>query len=102
MLGSRNYIEKRDFMRMAINCPVSYQVADSDLTTKSGNCINLSARGILFQCDDKYPEGTELRISVQPQLSISPPFNAKMKVIRVDWQGEDNSYCIAGTIEMVG
>jgi len=101
MKSSRHYIEKRDFMRMAINCPVSYQPADSGLTTKSGTCINLSANGILFQCDDRFPEGTVLDISVKPQLTISPPFNAKMKIVRVQHQSEDNSYSLAGTIEMV-
>lgn len=101
MLGSRHYIEKRDFMRMAIDCPVDYQLSESNSSLKSGTCINLSANGILFQCDDRYKEGTVLDISVRPQHSISPPFNAKMKVIRVEPQAENNGFNIAGTLELV-
>jgi len=101
MLNSRQYIEKRDFMRMALNCPVEYRVSGSNQTPKTGTCVNLSAKGISFVCDDHYPEGAELDISVKPQLAISPPFNAKMKVIRVVHQSEEKCYSIAGVIELL-
>jgi len=98
MLNSRQYIEKRDFMRMALNCPVSYQSSNLGQRKKTGTCVNLSANGISFLCEDLIALGDELDISVHPQLAISPPFNAKMKVIRVEKQGESNIYSVAGTI----
>ena len=101
MLNSRQYIEKRDFMRMALNCPVSYQPLESTQDKKTGTCVNLSANGISFLCDDQFEEGIELDISVQPQLAISPPFNAVMKVVRVEMQGSSNTYCIAGIIKLI-
>lgn len=101
MLNSRQFIEKRDFMRMALNCPVSYQISKSDQGQKTGTCVNLSANGISFLCDDEFKLGTELDISVQPQLAISPPFNATMKVVRVEQQGSSNTFCIAGIIRLV-
>lgn len=101
MLHSRQYVEKRDFMRMALNCPVSYQASGPGQTKKTGTCINLSANGISFLCDDQISEGDELEISVQPQLAISPPFNAKMKVIRVVRQDEGNTFSVAGTIKLI-
>lgn len=101
MLNSRQYIEKRDFMRMALNCPVDYQPSESSQGKKTGTCIDLSANGISFLCDDEIEVGTELKISVQPQLAISPPFNAVMKVIRVSQQGESNSFSVAGVIKLI-
>jgi len=101
MRNPRQFVEKRDYIRMSIDCPVSYQLADSDASSKSGTCINLSAKGILFKCPDQYPEGALLDISVKPQLSISPPFNAKMKVIRVEHDMSSNAFSIAGTLESI-
>ncbi len=102
MLNSRQYVEKRDFMRMALNCPVNYQSLMSSRGSKAGTCVNLSANGISFLCDDLIKLGEELEISVKPQLAISPPFNATMKVVRVEQQGSSNIYCIAGVIKLVG
>lgn len=100
MLGSRNYIEKRDFMRMALDCPVDYVVSNSRQGSKSGVCVDLSAKGISFLCEDAIPEGAMIDISVKPQLAISPPFNAQMKIVRVE-QMSDGVFSVAGTIELV-
>lgn len=101
MLNSRQYIEKRDFMRMALNCPVNYESTLSRRGKKTGTCVDLSANGISFLCDDKISVGDELDISVKPQLAISPPFNATMTVIRVEQQGLSNTYSIAGIIKLM-
>jgi len=101
MLNSRHYIEKRDFMRMALNCPVNYQSTSSSQEQKTGTCVDLSANGISFLCADKIAVGDELDISVKPQLAISPPFNAIMTVVRVEQQGSSNTYCVAGVIKLI-
>ena len=97
---SRFQSEKRNFRRMEMDCPVSYQPVSSP-NRKMGTCINLSANGILFECDDKYPVGTRIKISVSPQLEISPSFSAVLEVKRVVAGSKRDVYQLAGTLEDV-
>jgi len=100
MLSSRDYQEKRDFIRMSMNCPLTYQSVDS-YNQKTGTCVNLSAKGILFQSDDQYPLGTMLKVNVMPKLAISPPFSAIIKLLRVQPKQNNDGFLLAGTIEEV-
>jgi len=98
MQPSRFNSEKRNFKRLEMDCPVSYQVVSSP-NLKMGTCINLSATGILFECDDRYPVGTRIKISVSPQLEISPSFSAVLEVKRVIAGSSRETYQLAGTLE---
>lgn len=95
---SRFHAEKRNFKRLLMNCPVSFQLVNSS-NRKMGTCIDLSADGILFQCDDKYPIGTKINVHVSPELSISPSFSAMMKVVRVESASAKGGYKVAGILE---
>lgn len=79
---SESSMEKRNFRRLSMDCPISYQVMDTP-TSKTGTCINLSAGGVLLECDYKYPVGTKMNISVTSRSSVLPYFSAVMEVIRV-------------------
>ena len=94
---SRFQCEKRDFRRLEMNCPVSYQSTNSG-NSQTGTCLNLSASGILIECDDKFPVGTTLNISVSPKLAISPSFTAIVEVIRVIAGSSRGCYQIAGKL----
>ena len=98
MSSSRFHAEKRNFKRLTMNCPVSFQLHNSP-HKRVGTCINLSANGILFQADDKYPVGTKISINVTPKLNISPSFSAVMKVIRVEAASNKEGYCLGGILE---
>jgi len=98
MRSSRQYTEKRNYMRLTMDCPVSYQVVNTS-NRRMGTCRNLSADGILFECDEKYPIGTRIKVNVSPTLSLSPPFSAVVKVVRVSADDEGDSYQLAGTLE---
>jgi len=100
MSPSRFHAEKRNFKRMKMNCPVSFQLLNSP-HTRIGTCINLSATGILFQADDKYPLGTKININVTPELDISPSFSAVMKVIRVEAAANKSGYHLGGILESI-
>jgi len=99
MLTSRKFAEKRDYIRMTMDCPVKYQSLNGE-GKKEGTCLNLSAKGVLFRCNDQYPVGTMLRIDVSPRLSISPPFFALIKVLRVS-SATESGYQIAGSIQEI-
>lgn len=74
--------EKRNFKRVPMGCPANYQVMNTPIK-KTGRCINISAGGVLLECDYRYPIGTKMNISVTPERSETPYFSAVMEVVRV-------------------
>ena len=77
-----DYAEKRDFLRMPIDCEMSFAAAGSD-KKYPGSVINLSTRGILFTSGEKFDQGTELDITLTPSNSTTPPMVASVVVSRV-------------------
>ena len=91
------YAEKRNFKRLDMNCPVSYQLMGGS-STKTGTCINLSASGVLLACDESYPVGTKININVSPKPSISPIFSAVMEVVRVNLTEKKETFHLGGML----
>lgn len=77
-----DFLEKRDFQRMAIDCQFSFcerggqQVFD-------GHVINLSSKGILFTSAERFAEETHLEIVLTPSNTLTPPMEASVVVARV-------------------
>jgi len=95
----RSYDEKRTSVRMQMDCPIFYRVVDSN-GANAGMCINLSVEGMLLETDRKYPVGTKLEVSMEPELPISPPFSAVMEVIRVHPK-DNGAFQLAGILEVL-
>ena len=76
------YAEKRDFLRMPIDCELSFSKVDGG-KRHQGNVINLSSRGILFTSSENFDIGTRLDIVLTPSNSITPPMQARVTVSRV-------------------
>ena len=76
------YAEKRDFLRMPIDCELSFCETGSSKQYQ-GNVINLSSKGILFTSNEKFERGTSLEIVLTPSNSITPPMEATVRVSRV-------------------
>lgn len=92
------YTEKRNHYRMELNCPIEFkQPGDEEFTC--GTCINLSAKGVLVQTDRNFEPGTRLNIQVKPELSLSAPLEAIIRVLRVDAIPESSEYKLAAVIE---
>lgn len=77
-----DYAEKRDFLRMPIDCKLSYTPAGST-NPQTGKVINLSSKGILFSTDERLDEGDRLEILLTPYNAESPPMEASVVVSRV-------------------
>lgn len=86
--------EKRDFIRMSIESEVSFHRPDSGVTYK-GKTIDLSATGMRFLTKSPVHVGELLEISVKPGVSITPPLEVTLEVIRVEETG-DGQYDVAG------
>ena len=82
-----DYAEKRDFLRMPIDCELSFTQSGSE-SLHVGNVINLSHKGILFTSTEKFDEGAELEITLTPSNSATPPMQASVVVSRVKHNDE--------------
>ncbi|MBD3671536.1 MAG: PilZ domain-containing protein [Gammaproteobacteria bacterium] len=86
MLGRTDHSEKRDYIRMEVDCDVVYRTEDGS-TEKQGKGKNLSATGVLFESDENFPAGTRLVLKVMPRNTITPPLDMTVEVVRVDEVG---------------
>ncbi len=77
-----DYAEKRDFLRMPIDCELSFTESGSSKQYQ-GNVINLSSKGILFTSQDSFDQGTRLDIVLTPSNSITPPMEATVLIGRI-------------------
>ncbi len=77
-----DYAEKRDFLRMPIDCQLSFTAAGSSLQ-QAGKVINLSSKGILFTTDERLAQGDRLEILLTPYSPETPPLEASVVVSRV-------------------
>ena len=82
-----DHSEKRDFMRMPIDCVLSFKVQGQD-ENYTGNVVNLSSKGILFTSKNEFSEGDKLDIVLTPSNALTPPMEATTTVSRVTDTGE--------------
>ncbi|MFO1369872.1 MAG: PilZ domain-containing protein [Marinagarivorans sp.] len=78
-LSTRNYQEKRSFIRMKLDCPAKIAHLDEEF---AGVCSNLSGGGMLLVLDKSIEIGTEYVVSISSHFGHGPMLRAKTKVIR--------------------
>ncbi len=88
MLNRGDYDEKRDHRRMGVDCPMTFKV-EGGSEVYQGIARDLSATGILIECDAEIPVGTRLEVNVTPPKSIVPPLNATVEVVRSEAKQPD-------------
>jgi hypothetical protein len=79
---SHNHDEKRDFIRLGVDCHVSFK--DTAGKEHQGRCINVSGGGVLFMTDAPLTLGSELTVSVKADTPVIKPLDVIAKVVRVD------------------
>lgn len=93
------YAEKRDFLRMAMDC--SMQFRQSDHEQQQGKVINLSAKGILFVSTDPIAPGTSVEIKLTPVSDITPPMSANTIVARCEKKADDEYHVAAEIVQIL-
>lgn len=81
MLERGEFAEKRDFIRMGVNCPATFTIND-DAATYQGIADNLSATGLQVTTDKMVNEGVFMEINVQPEQAVVAPLKAHVEVVR--------------------
>lgn len=91
--------EKRDYIRMDVDCDVTYKLANSD-NIRTGRCTTLSGAGVSFIADQVFEPGLAMEISIIPKNTITPPMTAFIEVVR-STKRDENQYEIAASIKSI-
>jgi len=92
---SRDYDEKRNFIRMCMDCPMSFTRYDGSVY--SALARDLSGSGLGFVTDQALTLGELLTVKVVPQHAVVAPLDAEVEVVRVQPAAE-GGYDIGVTI----
>ncbi|MES9969152.1 MAG: PilZ domain-containing protein [Candidatus Thiodiazotropha sp.] len=94
-----DFIEKRDFYRMAVDGEVRYRL-DGESELSAATIKNLSNSGLLMSADRELPPGAKITIAIIPGHTITPPLLAEASVIRSDTVASGH-YNVACTIDRI-
>lgn len=76
------YQEKRDFIRMRVDSPVTMAI-QGETEALSGICRDLSGGGMLVEVDQTLPVGTELNVTLASSHGHAPVLQATAEVARI-------------------
>lgn len=85
---SRNWDEKRDFIRMKVDTQITLSVNDSEIKVE-GYCRDLSGTGMLIEVNREVGTGTTCRTTLPSNNEAFPSLDATVKVLRCIQVSED-------------
>jgi len=98
---TREYDEKRDFIRIDIDCKIEFRKTASTDEVSVGQILNLSGRGMMFVSDVELDKNSTFEINVKPANALTPSLHANVKVVRVVKQRHDSGYEIGAVIKEI-
>ena len=98
---TREYDEKRDFIRIDIDSDIVYKKIDSSEEEQTGKVSNLSGRGMMFITDSELDENGTYEINIKPTNILTPSLHANVKVVRVIKQRHEEGYEIGAVIKEI-
>jgi len=101
-LMTREYDEKRDFIRIDVDCEIVFKELDSDgsaAEAQIGQVANLSGRGMMFISDTEIEKNIILEVNINPKNVLTPALHANVKVVRVIKQRHADGYEIGAVIK---
>lgn len=98
---TREYDEKRDYIRIDVDCIIKYKKADSTDETKIGQILNLSGRGMMFISDLEIEKNSLFEVTVDPKNALTPSLHANVKVVRVVKQRHASGYEVGAVIKEI-
>jgi hypothetical protein len=93
---SRNWDEKRDFIRMKVDTQITLAVDDSEIKVE-GFCRDLSGTGMLIEVNQEVNTGTTCSTTFPSNNEAFPSLDAKVKILRCI-QLSDNKFQIGAEI----
>jgi len=78
----REYDEKRDFIRVSIDCPIHFWL-EGQQQQEVGKVKNLSGRGLMFVTELELSLESRVEVRINPENDLTPPLHAHVRVVRV-------------------
>lgn len=100
MLYRGDYEEKRNFVRMGVDCPATYRI-DGDTTSHHAIATDLSATGLQLVCADAVGVGSLVMVEIIPEQAIVPPLQARTEVVRCNENGNGGYQLGLKIVEML-
>lgn len=97
---SREYDEKRDFIRITIDSDITFSLSGSG-QEEHGKVTNLSGRGMMFIADRALDLEDQLEVRIDPENAITPPLHARVRVVRVNKLRHTDGYEIGAVIQEI-
>ena len=98
---TREYDEKRDFIRIDIDCEIAYKKVDSTDEELTGQVSNLSGRGMMFITSDELEKESTYEINITPANILTPSLHANVKIVRVIKQRHEEGFEIGAVIKEI-
>ena len=103
----RNYDEKRDFVRVALDSALSFGIpddSDEDVAVdtqldQTALLKNLSGRGLMFVAENEVTKESLIDIKVVPSNELTQPLHARVKVVRVMKQRHGEGFEVGAVIQ---
>ena len=80
MLERGDFSEKRDFIRMGVECPSTFEI-EGEQGTFNGIARDLSASGLKLATEKEVAVGSVLSLKVLPEQAIIAPLHAVVEVV---------------------
>ncbi|TCK17675.1 PilZ domain-containing protein [Thiogranum longum] len=96
-LDRRSFDEKRDFIRVPVDCDISLEAVDTGRHfTAEGR--NLSGNGVLFVTDETLQPGDRLNLRIEATQVLMSVLDATIEVVRVEALAEESRFVVGGLI----
>ncbi len=94
-----DYAEKRDFQRMAMECPARFRMHNAE-EINGAIVKDLSSGGMLLWLEREIELGQHLNIEVMPAKTITPSLSAEVTIIRC-YELEEGIWAAACSIDNI-
>lgn len=93
----RAYDEKRDSVRVDLDCPIRFRPTDNG-GDEYGKVRNLSGRGMMFISTRELPVESHLEVMIQPE-DKTPSLHARVRIVRVARPRRGDGFEIGAVIQ---
>ena len=99
-LDRRSYEEKRNFIRVPVECEVALESArNGEHFSAAGK--DLSAGGVLFHTEQLLEPGEQLELHIEARQALFSVLDATIEVVRVEPLPDGLHYAVGGAIRAV-
>ncbi|VAW75769.1 hypothetical protein MNBD_GAMMA15-2477 [hydrothermal vent metagenome] len=96
-LDQRTYEEKRDYIRVPVQCEVALEAIDgSKHFVAEGR--NLSGNGVLFFTDERLQPGDRLNLHIEATQVLMSVLDATIEVVRVESLAGESRFAVGSSI----